>query len=112
MFRAWNNITREYNYFVEVTTYKDGSVGVTAGAYNNAPIGNTDNFVLEMWTGLKDKNGDKIYFGDKVLKYADDETEDYHVLIVEQILGHTEIGCFSYYEDSEDFTIVGNIHED
>lgn len=113
MFRAWNKKTREYNYFVEVTTYLDKSVGVTAGVCNNNPSGNTYHFVLELWTGLLDFNGIRIYFGDIVSKYHNEnEGRQKDVRTVEQLSGHTEIGCFSYYEDSTDFTIIGNINED
>ena len=66
---------------------------------------------LVLYTGLKDKNEVEIYFGDIVSKYHDDDSEDKDIRVVEQIEGHTEIGCFSYYEDSLDFKVIGNIHE-
>ena len=36
-FRAWNIKTKEYNNYVEIYSYLDGSIGFSAGVNNNNP---------------------------------------------------------------------------
>lgn len=53
-YRAWNKLKSKFNYYVEIYSYLDGSVGYSAGVRNNAPIGITTHFVLQDFTGLYD----------------------------------------------------------
>lgn len=69
LFRAWCERTQEYNYYVEVYSYKDGSTGWSASNQNNKPQGVSENYILEQFIGLNDKHGKDAYEGDIIRFY-------------------------------------------
>ena len=113
-FRVW---VEDKGVFADTCcVYNDGSASYeieqcdVSGRFI-ASIGSSvgDRDSLEQYTGLKDKNGTKIFEGDKVSVVIDDED---CIIIVRFIIGKEINGWEIYYRDIVNgLIVVGNIHQ-
>ena len=67
---------------------------------------NDDDFIIEQYTGLKDKNGKEIYEGD-IAKLWDREPE---LVVWDNLIGAYDPLSWETF-DTDECEVVGNIHE-
>ena len=108
-FRAWDKVNKIYIY----VTLGDLICGACTETGDKKLSGNEQ--IWEQYTGIKDKNGRKIYEGDIVAEHNGDVTGQ----IIQHASGEWQIawigifgGVSSLYDHRDWCEVIGNIHED
>ena len=126
LFRAWHKKRKKYYKVLHLHFNDFEGNWVTCEGYDVIEQKNIhiqiqpNDFILEQYTGLKDKNGVKIFEGDRVLITGQGSIPDYEAIIYFELgrfavkgkfCQDTSMIHFLSSETIEDFEIIGNIHE-
>lgn len=111
-FRAWEKYAKKYYYGAE-HTYDFMCSGEGCYAESFGEVLDNERFIVEQYTGLKDKNGKEIYEGDIVRLY------DRYVSAItwqDNYCGFRWYGDGDGYrglgkDNEEYYEVIGNIHE-
>ena len=108
-FRVWSNPNKRYvqdedDYYVR----SDGQfVEISLGDMFNEL--NTDRFIFEQYTGIKDKNSKEIYEGDIVKnQFGKFAVVEFHI---GQFIVTDKKGWWNSLNNHMPCTIIGNIHQ-
>lgn len=118
MFRLWDYLTNRFYYGFDFTLSNDGNISEIflldipiSESEPNASFRSFEDVVIESFTGLLDKDRQKIYVGD-IIDYNDDgECIGYVVYNAPSYEIITETGFPCCLKGGPHQRVIGNIHE-
>lgn len=110
-FRVWDKSLKTYYKLKTHILFEDGFLGE-----HDFGEANQEKYIVEMCTGLRDKNGTLIYEGD-IVKCDRDFNPDGRVGLIRKVV--FDDGAFKLSNDNDSYfisafhniEIIGNIHE-
>ena len=107
-FRVWEEREKEYDTWSYIL---DDSGNLFRNAYGALIECDKKDYIIEQYTGLKDKNGKEIYEGDIVSVRNKNRKNEYDIGVVE--FGKAAFRCpflLGKYHSGQ-VEVIGNVHE-
>lgn len=111
-FRVWDTLEKRFltNDEFTISNYGVHKVWVDEEQTYHAELGDNMNhrYIVMQFTGLRDINSKKLYFGDKFVLYYGKRKEDAYYLM--RNLNDLYTLLYRIYESGAEFEIVGNMY--
>ena len=119
-FRFWDTTNNKFD--TDIGIYNDGNLGDFSECFHNNSGKNGQYYVVQQYTGLKDKNSKEIYEGDIIHYYNDDSYTITDEVLVCKYSPNNAWFTFNENSDEEDngyywleirnlCEVIGNIFE-
>ena len=118
-YRVWDTVIKKHVDLSTITITGDGELTAVTTPELMDPVLNQDRYILEQYTGVKDKNGKEIYEGDILGGVWEscyiawcDRCKQFQVFTCYGCMACSgDVHWYEIVEDDGKLEVIGNIHE-